>query len=219
VTPSLDELLRSTATQNASGVERVQAALRLELRRNPKPRSWRVDAGKLVLVSWLFIGAVAVLLVSAHETSLEALAAKAWPILPLLGVGAVAAWAALAPRSRSRLWLGTALGAVGAVSLVWARVGVAAPSPLPEWVCTASHFALSIVPVVVAVGLLRHGAPALLRGGVAGIAAGTTGAIIGELACRQSWQHVLVFHLTAWLGAVVLTAALSRRTTARSFAP
>jgi hypothetical protein len=104
-------------------------------------------------------------------------------------------------------------------SLPFARGPAWAESTLPEWVCTLSHVGVGLVPLVVAVTVLRGAAFRPLRALLAGLSVGTTGAFLGELACTQSWQHVVGYHLSAWAIAAVATLVVSLSLEPRSFAP
>jgi hypothetical protein len=71
----------------------------------------------------------------------------------------------------------------------------------------------------VVVVLLRGMAPSPLRSVVAGLAAGSTGAVVGELVCAQSAAHVALFHLTTWGAVGLAVVILSSTLSPRSYAP
>ncbi|MBL8958017.1 MAG: DUF1109 domain-containing protein, partial [Myxococcaceae bacterium] len=62
-------------------------------------------------------------------------------------------------------------------------------------------------------------APHPVRAALAGLAVGTCGALIGEVGCAQPWQHVLVYHLSAWLALMGACAVFARRLARSSYAP
>jgi hypothetical protein len=93
------------------------------------------------------------------------------------------------------------------------------PSTTPEWVCTVSHLGLGAGPLGLMLAMLRKSALSAARTALAGLAVGATGAMLGELACEQSWVHVATFHLSAWLGLAVVAMLVARRLAPRSFAP
>jgi len=137
----------------------------------------------------------------------------------LLVTSTVCAWAALSPRGRvPRRW-GVGLAMACAATLVFARGTPNTTPTLPAWVCTASHLALGIVPLVVALVALRGAVFQPLRALCAGLSVGTTGAFIGELACEQDWRHVASYHLFAWALLALVALVLSRSLKPRSYAP
>lgn len=135
-------------------------------------------------------------------------------------MGPLLAWSAARPGSawlRRGAW---SLAALSAGALVWTRPAeVASLSTTPEWVCTASPLAAAVPAAAVALWMLRGMAFKLSRAVVAGLAVGTTGALLGELMCGRNAAHVAVFHLGSWALASVAVVALSARLSRRSFAP
>lgn len=216
--PKLDALLKDSNSGDAAARARVKALALAEVAQGKPRRSWRGDIALLTGVTWACALAVVAITLLTGTAAAGQLSARLVPVLPLLVVAAVGGWAAIAPRPAALLPLGLLAGLAGLVLVVATR-GEGHASPLPQWVCTAAHLGIGAVPLSVALVLLRKSAPNPLRAVVAGLAVGTVGAIAGELACEQSWQHVLLFHGAAWLGVAAASLAISRRLTPRSWAP
>ena len=85
--------------------------------------------------------------------------------------------------------------------------------------CASCCLGLALPAAVVALWMLRGMAFNLSRAIAAGLAVGTTGALLGELMCGRDAAHIAVFHLSSWTLAAIAVAALSTRLTRRSFAP
>ena len=214
----LDALLKDAPVDTAS-IERSRALLQAALK-EPRPRSWKADAALLVLSSWGMAALVAVVLLMSGATGAELITRHGAALGLLFAVGTASAWAALAPPSGGRLFFSAALGFSGLIGLVGLRaLGITAPSALPQWICTVTHLGVGIAPLVVALMMLKKSAPHPLRAALAGLAAGTCGALIGEIGCAQPWQHVAVFHLSAWLALVAACAVFARRLSRSSYAP
>ncbi|WNG48037.1 DUF1109 domain-containing protein [Archangium minus] len=215
----LETLLAEELRSDSAAAERALRVAREELARKRPVRSWRTQAAWMFAASALLTTVVAGVMWGVGASSGAVLLGRA-PLLALLwATSAVCAWGALSPRrGRLPLW-GIGMAMVSATVLVLARSGVHAESTLPEWVCTASHVGLGLIPLVVAVVLLRSAAFRPLRAVLAGLSVGTTGAFVGELACAQGWRHVLGYHLSAWVLIAVATFAVSRSLLPRSFAP
>lgn len=197
-------------------LEKARAAMRLELAA-PR-RSWKRDlaTGLGALLGFcLLLGGV---LLAVGACSVDSLMARGVTLASLLTVGALSTWAALRPSGRSSR-LGALGLVVGAAVLLVLWRGTGTPSPQPEWVCTVGHLGLGLIPAAVVIALLRHMAPSRLRSVVAGLAAGTSGAFAGELACGQSALHVASFHLPAWAAVALLVMVVSSKVTPRSYAP
>ena len=213
----LDQLLSTPDPAAAQPLERVRAAVLAELK-VPPPRTWGWDVLFVVSECWAICVAVAVVMFTLGAIEPAHLLDRALPIVSLMMIGGCCAFAALAPR---RTWLrasGFVLGLVGLVGLVLVRrssgVGTA-----PEWVCTVSHLAVGAAPLAFALSMLRKSAIDPLRAALLGLAVGTTGAVVGELACERSWTHVAIWHLGAWVGLAIVAALVSRQLRPRSFAP
>ncbi len=215
----LDDLLKQPASIDAPSLDKARAALAAELK-GPRPRSWRADAALLLAASWGMAALVAVVLFIAGATATDLIARHGAALGLVFAVGAACAWSALAPPSRGRLFFSAAMGLSGLVGLVVLRaLGLSAPSATPEWVCTLTHTGVGIAPLAVALMVLKKSAPHPLRAALAGVAVGTCGALIGEIGCGQPWQHVLVYHLSAWLALVAACAVFARRLVRSSYAP
>lgn len=197
----------------------ARAALLTEASR-PR-RSWQQRAAWLVLASLGLGFVVAVVALGSGAAETATLAARWFTLLLLSFVGPVLAWSAAAP-GRSLLRRGAwVLAAASAAVLVFTRpAAVAATSTSPEWLCTVSHLAVAAPASGVAVQLLlKHMAFDLSRSVVAGLAVGTTGALLGELMCGRDAGHIALFHLSSWALAALAVVAVSTRIQRRSFAP
>lgn len=215
--PSVDELL-TPGPAPAEALARVRARLELQLPAKPVVRTWRRDILVLCAVVWGLVVLTAAALLAVHATTPALLGSRLVTLVPVLGLTALCGWAAFAPPTRSPRLVALLAAALSALGLVLARHGDA-HSAQPEWVCTASHVALGLGPLLVALGLLRNAAPSVTRSLLAGLAVGTVGAGAGELACSRGGLHVLLYHVTAWVLVAVAAALASRFTTPRSYAP
>jgi hypothetical protein len=199
-------------------ITRVHAAALAELRGTPVATPWRRHAA-VVAAAWLGIAVAA-----GAATLLASLAgtvdvvARAPLLASLLAVAFSGAVASQAPGARR--WTIVSIGGalVTMAALVVAR-GAGTPSATPEWVCSASHVAVGLLPLAVGLWSLRQSAWTGRRALATGLGAGTAGALLGELACHQGARHVLVHHLGAWLLVTVACVAISRRLRPRTFAP
>lgn len=204
---------------NADALAKIKAAVDVELAKKAPVRSWQREALMLWGAPFGVFVIVAVGLLISGALREGALASRLLTVLPLLAAAALCAFAALAPRRPGVRLVAVSAAVSSALLLVVARSGITAVSAVPEWVCTALHLASAIVPVLVAVLMLRGVAPSPLRAAVAGLAMGTTGAMLGELACGQGLRHVAVFHLGAWALVVLACIGFSRVVVPRSYAP
>lgn len=197
---------------------RSRAAALAELRSAPTTVSWRAQALRVVagFAGTGLLGAAAALATSLAGWPL--VLERAPLLLGLLATAVLAAFAALAPRGR--LWQAIVLVADFAVmaALVLSR-GAGAPSSTPEWVCSASHVGIGLIPLAFALWGLRQSAWRWSRALAAGLGAGTAGALLGELACRRGAQHVLVHHVGAWIVVAAACVLVSRRARPHTFAP
>ncbi|WP_375765486.1 DUF1109 domain-containing protein [Archangium gephyra] len=217
--PSIDRLLAEELRTDGAVIERTLSVAREELARHRPVRRWRTQATWVFAASAGLTAVVAGVLLVLGRTSGAFLLSRA-PLLALLwATSAVCAWGALSPRGRTLEPWGVMMALASAVSLVLARGPAVEVPTLPGWVCTASHVGVALIPLVVAVAVLRGAAFRPLRALLAGLSVGTTGAFVGELACTQSWQHVLGYHLSAWAIAAAATLVVSMSLKPRSFAP
>ncbi|WP_223646342.1 NrsF family protein [Corallococcus sp. EGB] len=200
-------------------MERALAASRAELALKQPVRRWRSQALGLFAASAGLALAVMGVLLALGRTTGAMLMGRAPLLAMLLSTSAVCAWGAIAPRRRGLRQVGVGMAMVAAMLLVLMRAAPREPSSLPEWVCTVSHLALALVPLVVALVGLRSAAFDPLRAAVAGLSVGTVGAFVGELACEQGPGHVATYHLGAWALVVLTTWALSKRIQPRTYAP
>jgi hypothetical protein len=198
---------------------RSRAAALAELRATPASVSWRAQAWRVVagFAGTGLLGAAAAL--AASLSGWPRVLERAPLLLCLLATAALAGAAALAP-PRGRLWRSAVLAAGPALmaALVLSR-GPGTPSSTPEWVCSASHIGIGLIPLTFALWGLRQSAWRWSRALAAGLGAGTAGALLGELACHRGAQHVLVYHVGAWIIVAAACVVLSRRARPRSFAP
>jgi len=202
----------------ASARAAARAAMRAEAAR---PRvSWKTGAVRLIAASLGLALLVAIFALGSGAAELSTLASRWLTLLALSLVGPLLAWSSARPGSR---WLrrgAWSLAALSAAALVLTRPAeVASLSTTPEWVCTLSHLAVAAPAAVVAMWMLRGMAFDLSRAVAAGLAVGTTGALLGELLCGRNAAHIAVFHLASWTLASMAVVALSTRLTRRSFAP
>jgi hypothetical protein len=215
----LDGLLSQEPPRDGAAAERVLAAARGELALRRPVRRWRTQAAWLMTASGGLALTVAGVMLAAGAVAGSTLLGRAHLLALLLGTCAVCAWGALSPRGHWQRRAGVALAMVSAAALVLARGTPHTASTFPEWVCTASHVAVGTVPLVVALLALRSAVFQPLRALVAGLAVGTTGAFLGELACGQGWRHVAGYHLLAWGLVTVAALVISRSLKPRSYAP
>jgi uncharacterized membrane protein len=195
-----------------------RAAALAELRAAPTPVPWRAQAWRVVagFAGTGLLGAIAAL--AASLSGWPRLLERAPLLLGLLATAALAGFAALAPDGRRSRAAALAAGAASMVALVVSR-GAGAPSSTPEWVCSASHVGIGLVPLAFALWGLRQSAWRWSRALAAGLGAGTAGALLGELACHRGALHVLVHHVGAWIVVTTACVFLSRRARPRTFAP
>ncbi|WP_164014157.1 DUF1109 domain-containing protein [Pyxidicoccus trucidator] len=215
----LDGLLSQTPPRDEAAAGRALAAAREELALRRPSRSWRTQAAWLMAASGGVALLIAGVLRAVDVTSSQLLLGRAHLMALLLVTCAVCSWGALSPRGRGLRRVGVVLAMVSAAMLVLARDTPHAASTLPDWVCTASHLGVGLVPLVVAVLALRSAVFQPLRAVVAGLAVGTTGAFLGELACEQGWRHVAGYHLLAWGLVTVASLVISKSLKPRSHAP
>jgi hypothetical protein len=215
----LDSLLNEEPPGDTAAASRVLAAARGELAQRKPTRSWRTHAAWVVAASGGLSLLVAVVMLALGATSGALLLSRAHLLVLLLATCGVCAWGALSPRGRVLRRVGVVLSMLTAAVLVLARDTPHTVSNVPEWVCTASHLAVGAVPLVVALLVLRTAVFQPMRALCAGLAVGTTGAFLGELACERGWRHVAGYHLLAWGLIVVASLVISKSLKPRSYAP
>lgn len=211
------ELLRKDPLA-ADAQARIFAALHRELPAAPSKHRWKFELLAVVAASLLLTTAMAVALLSSGNASPEVVASRAG-VLSMCGLlCAFAAVAAIAPRAR-RLQ-GASLAAFGAAAVVLVLVRrQSGEGSSPEWLCTLTHLGVGAVPLAIGLWALRRAAMSPFAALALGVSAGTTGAMVGELACGRDATHVLLFHLSAWAGLIAAGALLTRVLRARSHAP
>lgn len=213
----LERALAAAPQPPADVLARVRATVAAEQARPRPTRGWLVDG----LAVGATAAAVALLVGGALGATgqLSGTLANAPAVGLLLGCAALSSVAALVPGRRWSRWLALGWSGATAVALVALRLSGGTPSPLPEWVCTASHLAAALPGALLALRALREVAPSPLRATVLGAAAGTTGALVGELGCGQGAAHVALFHLSAWAVVAAVVALAARSLERRSYAP
>ncbi len=215
----LEALLAQLAAPRTAPPTAAKEACLRELAKGPSRRPWRTEALWLALAplaAGALVGAGAFLAGAAEAAWVQG---RALPLAVLALAGALGGALAVAPHRRGLRALAVALLLGAQVLLVLTRLDVHGVSAVPGWVCTANHVAVGLLPLGVALWLLRRAAHSPLRALTAGLSAGTAGALVGELACGQGAAHVAVFHLGAWAAVTALCVLLSRRQRRYSFAP
>lgn len=215
----IDSLLNEVPRVEPSALTRALESARGELALNQPVRHWRTQAAWVMASSFAIALLVAGVLLAGGALSGAALLHRAPLLLLLFTTSGVCAWGALSPHGRGLRRAAVGLAMACAATLVLARGSPSAPPSLPGWVCTASHLAVDLVPLIVAVVVLRGAAFQPLRALCAGLSVGTTGAFVGELACEQDWRHVAGYHLLAWALVCAAALVLSRSLKPRSYAP
>lgn len=215
------ESLRAPGSPSSSAIlERARATAREELALGRPVIRWRTEALRTVGLSWGVGVALALLGLAANVTSPALLGSRGF-LLAVLGVaGATCIHAALSPRSATAHRAAALAVAAGAGAwMLLSRSGPVAPAGFPDWVCSASHLAAGLPPLWAGWLALRKSAPRPLRTLLVGLGAGTTGALVGEIACKQGVAHVAAYHLGAWLLVVGLGWALGRWGGRTAYAP
>jgi hypothetical protein len=194
------------------------AAMRGELAKAPKKDRWKFEIAGVIGSVLLLAAGIGAVLVAGGNATLPVIAARAG-VLAMCGlVCAFSAGVAIAPGARRAQLLSIGAFVVASVVLVLVRREVG-PGTAPEWACTVTHLGVGAVPLAIGLFALRRSGLKLVAGLALGVAAGTTGAMVGELACGRDSTHVLLFHVTAWLAMVAAGALLSRVVAPRSHAP
>lgn len=213
--PALSALSAPTASP---ALARARAAALDELRRQPRPRSWRRDAaGTLAVVlgtTALVIGAGAWFRV----VEIGRLTDRLLPLVLLVALQALGVFAAIAPGKAILRWSLGVLALAATVDVVAGRGGGAA-SATSAFACSTSHVAVDLIPLGLVLFSLRRFAWTLGRSLVAGVAAAATGAIAGELSCGRGWTHALVHHIGAGLLITLVCMIFSRARHPQTFAP
>ncbi|WP_426752494.1 DUF1109 domain-containing protein [Myxococcus sp. Y35] len=215
----LDGLLSEPPARDAEALARVLTAARGELALRRPVRRWRTQAAWLMAASAGLGLLAAVVMFVMGAVSGPLLLARAPLLAMLVATSAVCAWGAMSPGGRWLRRLGVGLAVVSAAAVVLARGTPHAAPTLPGWVCTVSHLAIGAVPLVVALIALRGTVFQPLRAAVAGLSVGSTGALLGELACEQDGRHVITHHLLAWVVITVVLVVISKSLKPRSYAP
>lgn len=214
----LDRELSRSPDISAEARARMLAALRPEMKEAPQKNRWRLELAGVVGSVLLLTAAIGGALLGSGNTSLSAIAARAGVFVMCGILCAFSAALALAPGLRRAQLVALLAFGFASIALVLLRTGQGASST-PEWVCTATHLGVGAVPLFIGLFALRRGGLRLFSGIALGVAAGTSGAMVGELGCARDSMHVLLFHVTAWAAVVAAGAALSVLVPPRSYAP
>jgi hypothetical protein len=198
-------------------MQRIRLALESESAKTSKP-SWKKDVVKLVVASVGFTAAVAVLGVLTDSFELSHIAGRLGPMSLIAVACSGLAYVALAPQNRALRIPALALAVMAAGVLVVTRPA-SVPQSFPEWWCTMGHLGFGVIPLFIALTVLRRFAFSWWRAGLAGASAGCIGALLGELGCVEGPGHVLWYHLPAWGLVAVATLILARQKKPDSFAP
>lgn len=198
-------------------LEAIRAAAHAELARQPRTRSWWVDALQLACVNLVF-GAGAALVLDWNSTqhtsaALRYLSAAALCVVSLLG-------AVLAVRPRARALRLAVIGlALTSIAAVLAAASGFDPGMLGAG-CGVSEGLLSLVPLVAATVILSRFAFDASRTIVGGLAAGAGGMLALHLHCPiGTLSHLALFHVLPWLAVAGVTLLVRSRLTSRSAAP
>lgn len=214
----------TTATSGRDGtaghaLQRARAAALAELRARPVARPWRREALHFALLLGIITAVTAAVSAAIPLYRADRFAEKALPVLLLVATQVAGAWGAVAPRGRRFAWATLGLGLVALAVATRGHAGETSPSELPGWVCSTSHLAIGLVPLVTALTVVRRGAFRWDRALAAGVGAGAMGMLMGELCCERGALHVLVHHGGAWFAIALAVALIARVLRPRSFAP
>ena len=204
-----DEPLDGPVNLDAARLAGVRAAALDELRRRPKPVSWRREAvGTMAIVlgtTALVIGAGAWLSIVEIEKVRERIV----PLILLVVLQALGVFAAIAPGRAALRWTLGVLALAAAVAMLMGRGEGVVPGT-PALACSTSHVAVDLIPLGLALFALRRFSWTLGRSLLAGVAAAATGAIAGELSCGRGWSHALFHHIGAGLVIALVCVVFSR---------
>ncbi len=215
----LDAILQQPLPAEEAALSRLHQRLRLEPELRARP-SWKRDALLLWGASMATMVLIAAIMFLTSNTSAEMLLARSSTVVVLMAAAALCCWSALAPRRTWSRVAGVAGGLLAAGWMVLSRShGLTYAPTMPEWFCSVSHFATALPPLLVALFVLRRVQTQLIRPLVAGIAVGTTGAMLGEIGCARGFFHVFLFHLSVWAVVAVVTLLISSRLKKQSYAP
>lgn len=215
---TLPDLRQPTPPLDPAVLQRLRGQLHAELAAHPAPRGHRFHLALCLLATTgLTLAAAAALGLSGGWAS-PSLTPHLPTLLLLLLVQGLGLVAAVAPRTR-RLSVLAAGVALGAIALLVGGSHFVSPGIAPPWVCTVSHLGFDLVPLAALLFSLRFAAPSLPRALVGGLAVGSSGAFLGELACGRGMAHVAAYHLPAWLLAAGAAVLLSRVLRPHSYAP
>jgi len=217
----LDRLLHESLPVRALNAEtraRVLDAARHELRAGRRVPRWYWHVAMIVGSTLGVVALAGAVLLAAGQTAAAVVAAHAVQLAFLVSASLGCGVAAFGPRLRAGA-IAIAASLAAAICLVALRADPAVASASPGWLCLVSHLAAGALPLGVALHVLRDCAPSLTKAVIAGFAAGSTGAMLGEIGCEQGPLHIAVWHLGAWAVVAAAVVVISRRLTPRSYAP
>lgn len=202
---------------SAAVLASVRAAMLVEAKR--PQTSWKTRALQLIGASLGLSAVIGLGAVISGNAALTTIALRWVTLLGLAAVGPLLVWASVVPGRTASRWVAMAASvAVAVVMVVLRPAATLNASSAPEWLCTALHLAVAGPAIFTALTLLRSMAPSTPRSIAAGLAAGTTGALLGEMMCERDAAHVASFHLAAWTLAALLVVVLGARVKRRSWA-
>jgi hypothetical protein len=205
-------------TTPSATLARVRVAALDELRRQPRPVSWRREAvGTAAIVlgtTALVIGVGAWLSI----VEIDRLRERLIPLVMLIALQALGVFAAIAPGRAALRWTLGVLALAAALAMLLGR-GEGTSTGTPSLACSTSHVAVDLIPLGLALFALRRFSWTLGRSLLAGLAAAATGAIAGELSCGRGWTHALVHHIGAGLLIALICVVFSRARRPHTYAP
>lgn len=214
----LDQELAAARPLSTAAQARILAAMRSEVASAPRAGRWKLEIAGVIGSVIFLTAAIGTALLASGSAELPVIATRVGLFAMCGLLCAFAAAAAVAPGARRAQLFAIIAFVLAAVTLVVVRREVGAGST-PEWACTVTHLGVGVIPLAVGLFALRRANLRLLAGVALGVSAGTTGAMVGELACGRDSTHVLLFHVTAWAAVVAVGALLSRVVRPRSHAP
>jgi hypothetical protein len=203
-------------------VERAPSEALAEIAAHPVPRPWWTPVALLLLVEVAAMAAMAARMGPtglSGNTAAPAVVATLAALLALsIVLGAAASFARSGPRAR---WVLGGLTVALAGALVAAGSGWGPARPLAAGAgCGMTELAVSALPWVLCLLLLRRTAFDASRAWLGGLCAGAAGALILHFQCGDgSPAHLLLFHVLPWLLLGVLAVLTRSRLRSTTYAP
>ena len=198
-------------------LDRVKDALKPELE-NTQSSEWSKD---LLLLALSTTGLTVVLAIGAFTLGgweLDMIPTRFFTLVPVLLIQLLAMVSCVAPRATRLGQFTVFLAPITFLLMVMLRPE-SEPTMNHPWVCSVSHFALAVLPLLIGFRVLAHAAISPWRAISAGLAAGSVGALLGELACGQGSTHIAMFHVPAWIFTAAIAYFVSRQIRPKSYAP